>query len=163
MKIREETGMGHLAAGICSAGILAALWERRSRRKLQAVKAERDKLSDHYQLLNHWLEIKNEGKTIASYFEEMGYRHIAVYGMAELGNRLIEELENSSICIDYGIDRDVCCSIGRIAEIYFPEDELPQTDVIIVTPYSAFREIKIMLEERVTCPIVSLEEVVWSV
>jgi hypothetical protein len=151
------------AAAIASVGILVALWERRCRLKLQAVKADRNKLFEYYQFLNHWLEIKNEGKTIASYFEDMGYSHIAVYGMAELGNRLMEELEGSSVCVDYGIDRDVCCSIARTGEIYFPEDELPQTDAIIVTPYSAFGEIKTMLEEKVKCPIISLEEVVWSV
>ena len=66
-----------------------------------------DVLSDHFQLLNHWLEIKNEGKSIATYFEEMGYRHIAIYGMAELANRLSEELSESSVHIDYGIDRDI--------------------------------------------------------
>lgn len=120
-------------------------------------------LQDHYDLLNHWLEIKNEGKSVASYFEDMGYRHIAVYGMAELGNRLIEDLEGSSVCVDYGIDRDVCCSIARMDEVYFPEDDLPRTDAIVVTPYSAFGAIKKQLEGKMNCPIISLEEVVWSV
>ena len=64
-------------------------------------------LSDHFQLLNHWLEIKNEGKSAASYFEYMNYRHIAIYGMAELANRLLDDLAGSNIIVDYGIDRDV--------------------------------------------------------
>ena len=93
----------------------------------------------------------------------MGYRHIAVYGMAELGNRLMEDLEDSSVQIDYGIDRDISCSIARIDEVYYPEDELPETDVIVVTPYSMFEEIKELLEKKVKCPVISLEEVVWSV
>ncbi len=120
-------------------------------------------LQAHYDLLNHWLEIKNEGKSVASYFEDMGYCHIAIYGMAELGNRLIEDLESSSVCVDYGIDRDVCCSIAQIDKVYFPEDDLPRTDAIVVTPYSAFGTIKKQLEEKMNCPIISLEEVVWSV
>lgn len=122
-----------------------------------------DKYIDHFQLLNHWLEVKNEGKSVAVYFEEMGYKHIAIYGMAELGNRLCEDLANSSIYIDYGIDRDVCCCIARIAEVYSPEDELPEVDAIVVTPYSVFEEIKNDLEKRIKCPIISLESVVWSV
>lgn len=120
-------------------------------------------LSDHFQLLNHWLEIKNEGKSVVTYFEEMGYRHIAIYGMAELANRLSEELSESSIHIDYGIDRDICCSIARIDKVYFPDDNLPETDAIIVTPYSSFESIKTILEEKVNCPIISLEEVIWSI
>ncbi len=122
-----------------------------------------DVLSDHFQLLNHWLEIKNEGKSIATYFEEMGYRHIAIYGMAELANRLSEELSESSVHIDYGIDRDICCSIARIDKVYFPDDNLPETDAIIVTPYSSFESIKTILEKKVNCPIISLEEVIWSI
>ncbi len=122
-----------------------------------------DKFIDHFQLLNHWLELKNDGKKLATYFEDMGYHHIAIYGMAELGNRLCEELVNSSIYIDYGIDRDVCCCIARIDEVYSLEDELPEVDVIVVTPYSVFDGIKKDLEKKVDCPIISLEDVVWSV
>lgn len=133
------------------------------RKQLQTFQWHIKRFQDHYWLLNHWLELKNEGKSTASFFEDMGYRHIAVYGMAELGNRLMEDLENSSIQIDYGIDRDISCSITRIDEVYYPEDELPETEVIVVTPYSMFEEIKELLEKKVKCPIISLEEVVWSV
>lgn len=131
--------------------------------KIDSLKQRIEVLSDHFQLLNHWLEIKNEGKSIATYFEEMGYRHIAIYGMAELANRLSEELSESSVHIDYGIDRDICCSIARIDKVYFPDDNLPETDAIIVTPYSSFESIKTILAEKVNCPIISLEEVIWSI
>ncbi|GFI51205.1 hypothetical protein IMSAGC020_02415 [Lachnospiraceae bacterium] len=120
-------------------------------------------LSDHFQLLNHWLEIKAEGKNIVSYFEEFGCSHIAIYGMAELANRLTDELWDAGIVVDYGIDRDISCTIGRIREIYYPDDNLPETEMIVVTPYSDFEKIKKNLEKKVDCPIISLEEVVWSV
>lgn len=142
----------------------AVCWKtHRQRKQLEMSGCQLETLQDHYSLLNHWLEIKNEGKSTASYFEEMGYHHIAIYGMAELGNRLMEDLTGSTVCVDYGIDRDVCCSIGRIDEVYFPEDELPKTEAIVVTPYSAFGAIKKLLETKVNCPILSLEDVVWSV
>mgnify|MGYP001056797817 CR=1 FL=1 len=132
-------------------------------KKIDALKNRIGVLSDHFQLLNHWLEIKNEGKSIVSYFEKMGYQHIAIYGMAELANRISEELSGSAICIDYGIDRDICCSIARIDKIYYPEDSLPETDTIVVTPYSSFETIKTILEKKVNCPIISLEEIIWSI
>lgn len=132
-------------------------------RKIIQLKKRVDVLADHFQLLNHWLETKSEGKSVISYFEDRGYYHIAIYGMAELANRLSEELTESSIHIDYGIDRDICCSSARIDKVYFPEDNLPETDVIIVTPYSSFEMIKKILEKKVSCPIVSLEEVIWSI
>lgn len=141
----------------------AYLVNRSQKKQWDVTSRHLETFQDHYSLLNHWLEIKNEGKSVASYFEDMGYHHIAIYGMAELGTRLMEDLEGSSVCVDYGIDRDICCSIGRIDEVYFPEDELPETDVIVVTPYSAFGAIKKGLEEKADCPIISLEDVVWSV
>lgn len=137
--------------------------KKKNRKKAFDLQWQVDKFIDHFQLLNHWLEIKNEGKSVASYFEEMGYKHIAIYGMAELGNRLCEDLSDSSIYIDYGIDRDVCCCIARIDKVYSPEDELARVDAIVVTPYSVFEEIKVNLEKKVQCPIISLEDVIWSV
>ena len=115
------------------------LMKKNNNRKIYSLKNRIEVLSDHFQLLNHWLEIKSEGKTTVSYFKEMGYRHIAIYGMAELANRLSEELSGSSICIDYGIDRDICCSIARIDKVFFPYDDLPETDAIIVTPNAKLR------------------------
>lgn len=156
-----------ILSAICYNGVIcifiACLINHYRKKMLNTSMQRIETLQAHYDLLNHWLEVKNEGKSVASYFMDMGYKHIAVYGMAELGNRLIEDLEGSSICVDYGIDRDICCSIARIDEVYFPEGELPVTDVVVITPYSAFGAIKKQLEKKVNCPIISLEEVVWSV
>lgn len=149
--------------GIVGGVVTGCLLNHYYKKQLQTSQWHIKRFQDHYWLLNHWLELKNEGKSTASYFEEMGYRHIAVYGMAELGNRLMEDLEDNPVQIDYGIDRDISCSIARIDEVYYPEDDLPETDVIVVTPYSMFEEIKELLEKKVRCPVVSLEEVVWSV
>lgn len=149
--------------GIVGCVVTGGLVNHYYKKQLQSSQWHIKRFQDHYWLLNHWLELKNEGKSTATYFEDMGYRHIAVYGMAELGNRLMEDLEDSSVQIDYGIDRDISCSIARIDEVYYPEDELPETDVIVVTPYSMFEEIKELLEKKVKCPVISLEEVVWSV
>ena len=138
--------------------------EKRHKKEKEAIMTQNSKFSDNYQLLNHWLEIKNEGKSLACYFDVMGYKRIAVYGMAELANRLMEDLDGSGVEIVYGIDRDVSCSISRIAEVYSPqENNLPDADVIVVTPYYAIEAIKRNLAEKVKCPVISIEEVVWSV
>lgn len=159
MKSRGLSGIA--ASGGFAVG--AYLMKIRKEKKMYGMQERINVLSDHFQLLNHWLELKNEGKSITSYFERENYRHIAIYGMAELANRLFEELAGTSVVIDYGIDRDISCSIAWISEIYSPEDGLPETEAIIVTPYSSFDSIKEILEKKVKCPIVSLEEVIWSV
>ncbi len=124
---------------------------------------QNNKINDYYYLLNHWLELKNTKKNSAVYFEEMGYRRVAIYGMAEIANRLIEDLEKSNIEIVYGIDRDISCSISKIGEVYSLEDDLPEADVIVVTPCYAFQSIYKELKTKVSFPIISIEDVIWSV
>ena len=155
----KRSSVYFLVTGLFFIGI----WDRKKKKEsFFKLKKEKEKFSDHYQLLNHWLEIKNEGKNVALYLEEVGIHHIAIYGMAELANRLVEDIGESNVVIDYGIDQDISCSIARISEVYSPEDVLPTTELIIVTPYHVFDEIKKKLEHKVSCPIVSLEEVIWS-
>lgn len=134
-------------------------------KKKQLMESRRttDKFSDFYQLLSHWLEVKNLGGSTAAYFEEMGYRKIAIYGMGELANRLSEDLGKSGIVIAYGVDRNVCSTPARMEEVYTLEDELPEVDAMIVTPFYAMGDIQNVLKTKIDCPIISLEEVVWSV
>lgn len=122
-----------------------------------------NKYYDYYLLLNHWLEAKHFGHNAAEYFVEEGYKNIAIYGMGDLANRLCEDLANSKICVSYGIDRDVAVSISRLSEVYAPEDELKAVDVVVVTPFHAYESINIQLREKLSCPIISLEEVIWSI
>ena len=55
-----------IAAGVYFTGM-------HKEKKIQGLKERIYVLSDHFQLLNHWLELRNEGKSIASYFEREGY------------------------------------------------------------------------------------------
>ena len=159
MKVRFlSTGV---IAGTMTLGIyVMQAWKERQIRFWQN---RNDYLSDQFQLLNHWLEIKSEGKSAAKYFLDRDYHHIAVYGMAELANRLLEDLEGSSVSVDYGIDRDACCSISRMDRIFSPEEELTETELVVVTPFHAFTDIKSKLERKLDCPIISIEEVIWSI
>ena len=60
--------------------------EMKDKKRDEMLRTENNKLLDNYQLLNHWLEIKNEGKSLRDYFVMMEFRRIAIYGMAELAN-----------------------------------------------------------------------------
>lgn len=151
------------AAMAAATGLLLLLGKQKRKKQLQALKDANQKLSDNNLLLHHWLQAKNEGQSIEEYFLSSGYRRIAIYGMGDLANRLVEELADSKIQIDYGIDQDVSCAIARVKTIYSPQEELPDTDAVIVTPYDAFESIRVCLEEKVKCPILSIEEVVWSI
>lgn len=112
-----------------------------------------NKFKTYYEVLNQWLILKQEGKKLESYFINAGYENIAIYGMGVIGNRLYEELKNSEIKIRYCLDKEIVCS----------EDEIKPVDVIIVTAMFAFDEIEDELREKVNCPIISFEEVIFLI
>lgn len=114
-----------------------------------------------FQMMNQWVKIKQNGKNVSSYFEQEGYREIAIYGMHFVGETLVEELMGSSIAIKYGIDKNankICADF----EIVTPDSSLKYVDAIIVTAITCFDEIEEFLKEKVNCPIISLEDIIWQ-
>lgn len=127
---------------------------------------EKVKLSDKhltlFLMMNQWVRIKQEGKSIAGYFEENGYHSIAVYGMSYVGETFIKEMEASNIEILYGIDKNVSNILSEIT-VASVDDELEEVDAIVVTAITFFDEIEQILSKRVKCPIISLEDIIYTV
>ena len=117
------------------------------------------KLSEFYVVLLQWLKVHQEDRSLEAYFMKNGYRSIAIYGMKELGEALLWELENSSIEVKYAIDRDANTLYVPI-DIYTPEENLERVDAVVVTAIHYFKEIEAALSEKMDCPIISLEDVV---
>lgn len=121
-----------------------------------------NKFKSYYNILNKWINAKNEGKRIDHYFIQNHYSNIAIYGMGELGSLLYNDLKASGIIVQYAIDSNPSSTNSEL-NIYGVDDELPKVDAIIVTPVFAFDEIEQKLQNVIDCPIISLEEVVFSI
>ena len=80
--------------------------------------------------------------------------------MSHIGQRLIDDLEDTEIEVLYGIDRRAERMTYEL-DIYNPEDDLPEVDAIIVTSYD-FTEIRELLEEKVDCDIISFDEIIFA-
>lgn len=132
-----------------------------SRKEITLQKSKVDKFKGYYNLLNQWFLLKNEKKSVKEYFEQNNYKTIAIYGIGELGCRLKEELDNSDIVIKYAIDKNSGGSYMNL-DVLDMDDELEEVDVIIVTATFAFDEIEEKLSEKVNCPIISLEDVIYE-
>lgn len=120
-----------------------------------------NKFKDYYNLLNRWLIVKHEGKSLEQYFIDNGYKTIAIYGMGELGNRLYEELKNTNITIKYAIDKEAGSTYSEL-EIINIEDELEKVDVVIVSAIFAYEKIEKELQQLIDYPIISLEDVIYE-
>lgn len=121
-----------------------------------------DKFKSYYNMLNQWLILKQEGKSLEKYFLDNGYKTIAVYGMGEMGNRLYDELKGSSVEIKYAIDKNAASTFSEL-EVVDPEDDFAEVDAVIVSAIFAFDEVEELLQKKVDCPVISLEDVVYEV
>ncbi|MEZ3424974.1 MAG: hypothetical protein K1W39_14880 [Lachnospiraceae bacterium] len=121
-----------------------------------------EKFKQYYYMMNEWLRLKQEGKTLEKYFLDNNYKSIAIYGMGEVGNRLYYELKDSNINIEYAIDKNAGF-ISDDLEIKDIDDDLTGVDAIIVTATFAFDEIIKDIEDKVSFPIISLEDVIYEI
>lgn len=124
------------------------------------------KMSDkHFALflmMNQWVKVKQEGKNLSTYFVKNNYKKIAIYGMSYAGETLIEELRGSGIEIAYGIDQNAAALYADV-DIVSAEDNLDEVDAVVVTAITFFDEIEEKLSQKLDCPIVSLEDVLYEV
>lgn len=113
-----------------------------------------------FHVLDKWLKLKIEGKTLQKYFDDNRIKTVAIYGMAALGNRLYEDLQNTDIQVLYAIDRNAANIKVKDLKIVTLEDKLDKVDAVIVTPIQFFYAIEADLEKVIETDIISLEDVV---
>ena len=118
------------------------------------------KMSDKHLAL--FLMVKQKNKNLASYLGEKGYRKIAIYGMSYAGETLAEELADTEVEIRYGIDQK-CESIYANFNIVSVEDELEEVDAVIVTAVTFFDDILEKLSQKLDCPVISLEDILYEI
>lgn len=136
--------------------------KRAEDKKLKKVKGYADKHLALYLMMNQWVKVKQENKSIAEYLEKNGYRQIAIYGMNYVGQTLYEELKDTEITISYAIDKNADGILVPV-DVLFPDDDLPEVDAVVVTAITFFDEIEEQLAGKMDCPIMSLEDLLYEV
>lgn len=121
-----------------------------------------NKFKSYYNMLNQWLVLKQDGKSLEEYFANNEVKTIAIYGMGEMGNRLLDELKDSGVEVKYGIDKQADYTYADI-NMVSPDEELDEVDAVVVTAIFAFDEISEELGKNMSCPILSLEDVVYEI
>lgn len=146
------------AIGIIGGAVCVYRQEREKLIREQATTQKDDAILKAY---SHWLQRKQQGESLTENLEKMGCKKIAIYGMHYLGQSLLSELE--------GGDIEVVCAIDKHPELRYtdiplqtPEENIPDVDAIIVTAFTFFDEIEEMLSNKVSCPIVSIEDIIYA-
>ena len=112
--------------------------------------------------MNQWVIVKQSNKNLSAYFERVGYKRIAIYGMSAAGMTLLDELKETEVQVVYGIDKRAD-EVYADLDIVTMEEDLDVVDAIVVTAISFFDEIKEELGMKVDCPIISLNDILYEV
>ena len=115
-----------------------------------------------YRMMERWMRIKQNKESLEQYFIVNNYKKIAIYGFGNVGNLFFKEINDTSISVEYGMDRTPEKFSG--IPMYSPSDDLPDTvDAVIVTPIIYYSEIEAALKGTLSCPIISLENVIYEI
>lgn len=150
------------AVAVVGAFVAAGATRQVLKKDINKWKGLSDKHLVLFQMMNQWVKVKQEGKTLDTYLRQKGFRSVAIYGMSYAGETLLRELQNSEIEVKYAIDQQAE-SIYAEVEVLTMDDELPKTDAIVVTPITFFEEIEQELSEKTDCPIISLEDILYEI
>ena len=152
MSLLKLAGLGGCAAAL-------GLHEKERNKKLQEREQNERKMTQYYRFLNRWLILKQKGDSVIDFFRENNYKTIAIYGYAEFGQRLHDELRGSGVEVKYIIDKNVD-RVWADIDVYGLDEQYPEVDVIIVTALFYYEEIEDELLDRVKYPIISIEDVI---
>lgn len=155
---------GVLATGTAILGLIAGAVtiDKIKEKTVKSKEEDINKFRAYYNMLNQWLEMKLDGKSLENYFIDNDYRTIAIYGMGEAGNRLYEELKDTNIEVKYAVDKDTDSNYSSL-RIVKKNANLENVDVMVITAIYAYDEIKEEISTVVDFPIISLEDVVYGV
>ena len=120
-----------------------------------------DKLQEFYDLLIQWLKNTECKKHLADFFYDNKFNSVAIYGIKEIGELLYNDLTSSGITVKYIVDKNVKrTDLG--VPVISPNEDLQDVDVIVVTAIHYFDEIRTELEKKVSCNIVSIEDIIYG-
>ena len=121
-------------------------------------------LNQRVRLLERQLlwRVKYQDSVIGKELSRRGYHKIAMYGLGKWGNMLYYELLNSDVEIVLAIDKNVTEFHG--IETKHPEAKADiELDMVLVSIYEYFDEVKQQLQKQYDVPIVSLEEIINTI
>ena len=118
-------------------------------------------IEEFYHIFDQWLTLIEDGISVDSILKKRGYNKVAIYGMGTMAMHFIKALENSSVSVEYAIDKssaDFYTNVKVVAE----DDVLDQVDVIVYTNPNENIEIVQEIASRQKCDLVSLADVIFD-
>jgi len=119
------------------------------------------KYLDITKIFDVWVSKIQKGKNIEEWFKRKNIHNIGIYGMSHLGQRLSDELKETSVSVKFVVDKNVKDTFTDM-KIYSPEDEFENVELIVVTANFYFDEIKKIIEKKGDYKIISIKEIIME-
>lgn len=144
-------------------GIITALCAITHLYRVKDQKYDRSRYKDFRKkkLFNEWLYVYQRGMNIGKHISDQGIRTAAIYGYTEVGERLADDLISAGITINGIIDNklDLCAPY----KVFSSKEQLPDSDICIVTVTDEFEDIKKQLSDKGVHNIQSLEDIIYEI
>ncbi len=153
------------AALICTFITGSTVWKKYKEKYEADFAKEKENVAKfiaYYDLFTRWIALDQEGRRLKDFFEENHYKSVAVYGMKEAGELLYHAIKDCGLDAVYAVDR-APERLNLDLDIRKTVDEIPDVDVIVVTPIHYFASIQSELSNLTTAAIISIEDVIWGI
>ncbi len=138
------------------AAVVYCCFKKKETQKKEIIAKCLDKNLYFVHLMDLWIDNKQNGREIANWLLNNGYKKIAIYGMGILGKRLLEELYDTRIDVKYGIDINAD-RINVDIDMLKPTSDMKSVDVVIITCYEDKDEVINMMRKTLNCPVLDIK------
>lgn len=112
---------------------------------------------------DYWMYLKIRDIKLEKYFNNHNYKVITIYGMNYIGNRLYDELNNTSVKVIFGVDKVGENIVYEVPILNINSSEFAEkiqdVDVIVVTAIAFYQQILAEIRKVCNNPVVSIEEI----
>lgn len=119
-----------------------------------------EKNRKYLDLYSAWLKVDKDA--LEKYFKDRNVQSIAIYGKGNIGKYLYLQLQDTAVTVKYFIDRTSYPIKFANIEQFGPLADLPDVDMIVVTPCLEFDKIREQLNYHNKEKIVSIEDVIYG-
>lgn len=114
-------------------------------------------------LFNQWIINDINHKTLSEYLKKKGYNVVGIYGVGDVGKRIIDDLLYSDITVKYAIDINASNLYYKDIDIFKPSEILPESDAIIISAIYCFDDIQKRILKGTKTPLISIEEIIYNI
>ena len=113
-------------------------------------------------IMDMWIKAKQNNLAISELLRKKEITSVAIYGMSALGVRLFHELKSTETIVKYAIDIDKAVMIPNLKVLHSLDEIEEIPDVVIVTAFMTFDQIKQKLEEVGCSNVIGLDELIYE-